>query len=166
MIFADLASGDSVFVDANILVYHFGPHPTFGTACRQLLQRIERPDLVGFTSTHILGEVAHQLMIAEALTLPGWSASKVKKRLRQQPTAVQSLTRFRTSVEHILQSRITVLTIAPALFGTAASISQQYGLLTNDALTVALLHANGLTRIASHDIDFDRVPGLTRYAPV
>jgi hypothetical protein len=39
MIFADLASGDSVFVDANTLIYHFGPHPAFGTACRQMLQR-------------------------------------------------------------------------------------------------------------------------------
>jgi predicted nucleic acid-binding protein len=165
MIFADLASGDSVFVDANVLIYHFGPHPTFGTACRHLLQRIENRDLVGFTSTHVLGEVAHQLMIAEALTLPGWSAGKVKKRLRQQPTALQSLTRFRTAVENILQSRITILTIAPPLFGTAAAISQQYGLLSNDALTVALMQANSLTRIASHDSDFDRVSGITRYAP-
>jgi predicted nucleic acid-binding protein len=166
MIFADLATGDSVFVDANILVYHFGPHPTFGTTCRQLLQRIENQDLVGFTSTHVLGEVAHQLMIAEALTLPGWSAAKVKKRLRQQPTALQTLTRFRTAVENILQSRITVWTIAPPLFGTAAASSQQYGLLTNDALTAALMKANGLMRIASHDSDFDRVPGITRYAPL
>jgi predicted nucleic acid-binding protein len=166
MIFADLASGDSVFVDANTLIYHFGPHPAFGTACRQLVGRIENQDLLGFTSTHMLGEVAHQLMIAEALTLPGWSAGKVKKRLRQQPAVLQSLTGFRTAVETVLQSRITVLTIAPALVGSAATISQQCGLLTNDALTVALMQANGLTRIASHDTDFDRVPGLTRYAPV
>jgi predicted nucleic acid-binding protein len=122
MIFADLASGDSVFVDANTLIYHFGPHPAFGPACRQMLQRIENQDLLGFTSTHVLGELAHQLMLAEALTLPGWSAGKVKKRLRQQPAALQTLTGFRTAVETVLQSRITVLTIAPALLGTAAII--------------------------------------------
>jgi predicted nucleic acid-binding protein len=166
MILADLTAGDSVFVDANTLIYHFGPHPTFGAACRQLIQRIESQDLLGFTSTHVLGEVAHQLMILEALSLPGWSAGKVKKRLHQQPAALRNLTRFRTAVETVLQSRITVLTIAPALLGTTATISQQCGLLTNDALTVALMQANGLTKIASHDADFDRVPGLTRYAPV
>ena len=166
MIFADLTAGDSVFVDANVLVYHFAPHPTFGTACRQLVQRIENQDLVGFTSTHVLGEVAHQLMLAEALTLPGWSPGKVKKRLRQQPGVLQPLMRFRTAVETVLQSRITGLTIAPALLGTAATLSQQCGLLTNDALTVALMQANGLTKLASADVDFDRVPGLTRYASV
>ena len=165
MIFADLATGDSVLVDANTLIYHFGPHPGFGTACRQLVGRIENQDLLGFTSTHILGEVAHQLMIAETLTWPGWSAGKVKKRLCQQPAALQTLTGFRTAVATVLQSRITVLTIAPDLLGAAATISQQYGLLTNDALTVALMQTNGLTRIASHDSDFDRVPGLTRYTP-
>ena len=166
MIFADLAVGDSVFVDANTLIYYFGPHPTFGAACRQLLQRIENQDLLGFTSTHVLAEIAHQLMIAEALTIPGWTAGKVKKRLHQQPAALQNLTRFRKGVETILQSRLEVLTIAPSLLSAAGAISQQGGLLTNDALIVAVMQANGLTKVASHDSDFDRVPGLTRYAPV
>ena len=38
-------------------------------------------------------------------------------------------------------------------------------MLTNDALIVALMQANGLTSLASNDPDFDRVPGITRYAP-
>ena len=33
MIFADLAVGDSVFLDANTLVYHFAPDPVLGAAC-------------------------------------------------------------------------------------------------------------------------------------
>jgi len=32
-------------------------------------------------------------------------------------------------------------------------------------LIVAVMQANGLTNLASNDADFDRVPGLTRYAP-
>jgi predicted nucleic acid-binding protein len=48
---------------------------------------------------------------------------------------------------------------------TAAGISQQTGLLSNDALIVAVMQANGLTRLASQDADFDRVPGFTRNAP-
>jgi predicted nucleic acid-binding protein len=39
-------------------------------------------------------------------------------------------------------------------------------LLTNDALIVVLMQDHGLTALASLDADFDRVPGLTRYAPV
>jgi hypothetical protein len=32
MTFADLVAGDAVFVDANILTYHFRPHPVWGPA--------------------------------------------------------------------------------------------------------------------------------------
>jgi len=39
------------------------------------------------------------------------------------------------------------------------------GLLHNDALILAVMQANGLTNLASHDADFDRVPGILRYAP-
>jgi predicted nucleic acid-binding protein len=55
-------------------------------------------------------------------------------------------------------------TLAPASLVDAAIISQQYGLLTNDALSLAVMQADGLTKIASADADFERVPGLTRYA--
>ena len=52
MTFADLLSGDSVFLDANTLIYHFSSHATFGAACTQLVQRIENGELAGYTSTH------------------------------------------------------------------------------------------------------------------
>jgi predicted nucleic acid-binding protein len=52
------------------------------------------------------------------------------------------------------------------MLATAAALCQQLGLLTNDGLIVAVMQANGITKLASNDADFDRVPGLTRYAPV
>ena len=165
MTFADLAAGSSVFLDANTFVYHFAPHPIFRAACDQLLDRIECQDLLGYTSTHVLTEVAHRLMTFEAAALPGWPSSKVTQRLKHQPAVIQGLTRFRTAIESILSSRIQVLTIAPPLTALGTIASQQAGLLSNDALIVALMQANGLTDIASHDSDFDRVPGLTRYSP-
>lgn len=64
-LFSQLKSGDSVFLDANTLVYHFGLHPTLGAACNELLARIERQDLLGYTSTHVLSELAHRMMMVE-----------------------------------------------------------------------------------------------------
>jgi predicted nucleic acid-binding protein len=136
MIFTDLVAGDSVFLDANTLIYHFGPHPAFGPACNQ-----------------------------EVSNLPGWSLAGAKQRLRRQPTALQGLSQFRQAIESVLTSRLQVLTIAPALIAAAAAVSQQTGLLSNDALIVAILQHHSLTKLASLDTDFDRVPGLTRYAP-
>ena len=39
MTFADLSAGESIFLDANPLVYHFAPDPLFGPACNQLIAR-------------------------------------------------------------------------------------------------------------------------------
>lgn len=165
MIFADFAANDRVFLDANPLVYHFAPHPVFGAAARQMIKRIENQELEAFTSTHVLSEVAHHLMTIEATAVFGWT-SKVVGHLKQQPASVQQLSSFRRAVERILQSGIQVLTISPHLIAMAAALSQQNGLLSNDALIVAVMQVHGLTKIASNDADFDRAPGITRYAPV
>ena len=165
MTFADLSAGESIFLDANPLVYHFAPDPLFGPACNQLIARAGNGDILAFTSTHVLSEVAHHLMTLEASALFGWT-SKVVGHLKQQPSAIQKLTTFRQAIEITPQLSIQVLTVPTGLIATAAAISQQCGLLSNDDLIVAVMQANGLTRLASSDHDFDRVAGLTRYEPI
>ena len=74
MTFADLQAGDSVFVDANTLIYHCTLDPAYGSACTDLLDQIGRGVITGFTSTHLLSEVAHRLMALEASGPPGSAA--------------------------------------------------------------------------------------------
>jgi predicted nucleic acid-binding protein len=166
MIFADLVASEAVFLDANTLVYHFVADPMFGAACGQLLLRVESQEIEGFTSTHVLTEMAHRIMTIEAISAFAWPVAGIAPRLRRNPAKVQQLRGFHHAVERILQSRIQVLTIPVPLLAVGTTVSLQTGLLGNDALIVAVMQANGLTNIASNDTDFDRVPGLTRYAPV
>jgi predicted nucleic acid-binding protein len=165
MILTDLVDGESVFLDANILVYYFAPHPQYGQACHALIQRVENHALPGYTSTAVLSELAHHLMTFEASAVFGWT-SKVVQRLRQNSSAVMQLSKFHQSLVKVPSLGIRILTIPEMFIETAAMVSRQTGLLSNDALIVALMQANGLTKLASHDADFDRVPGLTRYAPM
>jgi predicted nucleic acid-binding protein len=78
---------------------------------------------------------------------------------------VRQLTRFRRVVDEIPAFGIQVLPITMPLVSAAAAISQQHGLLSGDALVVAVMREQGIVNLASHDADFDRVPGLTRYSP-
>jgi predicted nucleic acid-binding protein len=50
-------AGTQVLVDANVLVYHFQPHPGFGPMCQRLTERIERQDIKGVTFTNHLDAV-------------------------------------------------------------------------------------------------------------
>ena len=115
MTFADLPSGVPVFVDANTLTYHFQPHPVFGPACSGLLERIERQDVRGLTSTHVLTETAHRLMTMEACMEFGWPFTGIAQRLKRRPAEVQRLVRFRHAIEEVPRYGIEVVAVSPGL---------------------------------------------------
>ena len=163
MTFANIPPGATVFIDANIFAYHFQPHPGLGVACGDLLERIERAEISGITSNHVLTELAHRLMTLETCEKYGWPYAGIAQRLKRHPVEVRNLTRFRQAIEEIPRFGIQILSIPPQLVAAGAAVSQETGLLSNDALLVALMRHHGLTLLASHDADFDRVPGLTRF---
>jgi predicted nucleic acid-binding protein len=165
MTFASIANGTAVFVDANIFVYSFGPDPQLGPPCQDLIERIELRHLQGFTSSQVLSEVAHRLMSLEACATFGWPYAGIAWRMQRHTAEVQKLTRFRQAIDAILAIGIQVMPVFARHVVSAATLSQQFGLLSNDALVVAMMKENGLTQIASHDADFDRVSGITRFSP-
>jgi uncharacterized protein len=166
MTFTDLALGSTVFIDANIFVYAFTHDPAFGTACDELLERIDKGELQGVTSSTILAEMAHKLMTEEAVVLTGRSPSGMANWLKRHPSEVQRLALYRHAIDELTAIGVQILPVGGPAVSHAADFSRQIGLLTNDAVTVAIMLDNGLTNLASNDADFDRVPGITRYAPL
>jgi len=142
MTFDDLPTGVSVFLDANAFVYPFAPDPILGPPCAKLLHRIEAQECLAFTATHVLSEAAHRLMAIEAVQRFGWPVRGIAQRLRQHPAEVRQLTTFRQAVEKVLQSRTHILTTSPPSIAAAAAISQQTGLLSNDALILVPFQLN------------------------
>lgn len=165
MTFANLPHGASIFVDANTFVYRYSLHPKFGPACTDLLERIERQELVGYTSTHVVSETAHRLMTLEAISLFRWPPANIGNRLRTNPAEVTKLKLFQQAIDQIVQSKTQLVLVTPPMLSTAVALAKQIGLLTNDALTVSVMRATNIANLASGDGDFDRVPGITRYAP-
>jgi predicted nucleic acid-binding protein len=165
MTFTEIASGDAVFLDANTLVYHFANEPEYGAACTQLIKRIEQRELRGFTSTHVLADVAHRLMTLEAISLFGWSPARIAVQLRRHRGEIPKLDAHVQAIARIPLLAIQVLPTSQPLLEAATLLSKEHELLTGDALIVALMQHHGLVNLASNDADFDRVPGLTRYAP-
>jgi predicted nucleic acid-binding protein len=166
MRFTDIPAGLAVFVDANILIYHFTAHPALGPACTALLERSERQEISAFTSAHVLGEMAHRLMTVEACSLFSWPVQGIAVRMRNHPAEVQQLSRHRRAIDDLSLFRVQLLPVEPRQVSLAADLTRQAGLLLNDALIVTVMQAHGLTALASNDADFDRVPGITRYAPL
>lgn len=87
-------------------------------------------------------------------------------RLRKHHAEIPKLTVYLQALTKIAQIGIQVLPVLELHVLQAAQLSRAHELLTGDALVVAVMQANVLTNLASLDPDFDRVPGITRYAPV
>ncbi len=160
-----IPSGTDVFLDANTLIYHFTAEPTYGAACTRLLERVEQADLRGFTSAHVLSDSAHRMMTIEAMQRFGSPLAGVAARLRKHHAEIAKLALFQQAIEQVPQLGVHVWDVTLAQILTAAKLSRQYELLSGDALIVADMQAHGITQLASNDADFDRVPGMTRYAP-
>ena len=166
MTFDQIPAGTAVFLDANSLVYHFTNAPKYGVASARLVHQIEQGNLSGLTSSDVLADVAHRLMTLEACQTFGWAYAGIARRLRRHPAEIGKLLKSRQALDDILRIGVRVLPIHSQDILLAGDLSRQHGLLSGDALIIAIMQSNGLTQLASNDADFDRVPGITRFGPV
>lgn len=166
MNFAAIPQNASVFVDANTFVYHFSQHPVLAAPCTEMLDRVARGEILGISSAAVLSDVSHRLMVLEAAAIVGWTTAGTGRRLRQHPNEIQKLLLFHQAIQDIRTFGIQVLLITYDLVEAAAFICRRNGILSGDALIVASMQNRGLTLLASHDGDFDRVPGITRFGPL
>ena len=162
MTLEDLADGARVFVDANILIYHFSG---ISVECRAFLQRCESKQVDAFTGIHILLEVTHRLMVLEALHKGLITGGQPARKLKEQPTIIKSLQEYNRSVQQIPRMGIRVRPLTSALVAASEAIRVQEGLMTNDSVTVVLMRKMGLTDIVTFDADLDNVSQLRVYQP-
>ena len=90
MTFTDLRGGASVLLDANTLLYHFTANPKHGDACTDLVERVERQELIGLSSTNVISEVAHRLG-PKAGQVRYWQYGQAEK---SPDLAISDLSRF------------------------------------------------------------------------
>jgi len=163
--FDNLPAGATVFIDANCLVYAATSDARYGAPCQRLLEEIEKKNLRGCTSAHVLGDLSHRLMTIEAALLFTRPMTGIANWHRRHPAEVQRLAQYRQSLDDLLAIPLPILAVTGNQVSRAADFSRLYGLLNNDALVVAVMQDHGITHLASNDPDFDRVPGIIRYAP-
>jgi predicted nucleic acid-binding protein len=162
MILADLQGGDRVFIDANIFIYHFGGR---SLECKAFLERCARRELLGYTSTPVLAEVLHRRMVAEAIAKGLVTARTAVRKFRETPELVKQLIQYQEDVNKIPQMNLTILTLTLDLVKESAEVRKGEGLLTNDSFVLACMRAQGLTKLATANGDFDRVGSIEVYKP-
>jgi predicted nucleic acid-binding protein len=161
----DLPDGSACFIDANIVYYHFVEVQPFSNACTALLKRVASGQVVGYASAHVISEALHKIMLAEAAAKFGLNRAGLVNWLQRHQDRIGELSEFRLAAHEFAEMGISLLPMDITLFDEAAAQSAQYGLLTNDALVVALVQRHGLVNLVTNDDDFDRLSGLSIWKP-
>jgi predicted nucleic acid-binding protein len=158
---AKIPDGSRVFVDANILLYMLARQ---SEQCLAFLARCASGEVEGWISTIVAAEVCHRRMMLEARAR-GLVSSNPAKELGRKPAALRKLSAYAEEVRALLGGGLYVEAVLPADFHPALEFQQMHGLLTNDALNLAVARRIGLRTIATADTHFDGVGGLGVYRP-
>jgi predicted nucleic acid-binding protein len=143
-----IEEGSAVFVDANVLIYHFvGASPQ----CSGLLARCESRQLRGSTSALVVAQVCHRLMIIEAVQKKLVSPGNVVRKLAERPNLIRQLVTYQSAVEAIPSMGIEIAPSSEAIVMQGLRLQRRYGLLTNDSLIVAAMLRAGFRLLASAD---------------
>ncbi len=155
-----------VFVDANILLYAVSGHWKFGNSSKWLLESINDGEYNGITSVLVCSEVFHRSLIAEIVERECISPESVLKCLKKDPGLVSESTKAWTAIEKIKQiNNLKIVGIDDSAFDMALRYSKKFGLLSNDALHLAIMKREGVNTMASNDRDYKGVSWLQIWRP-
>lgn len=151
-----------VFIDANVFIYHFAGQ---SEECSAFLARVEAGDLRGFSGQTVILEVAHRLMVLEAIEQGLGAGTNPAARLARRPDLVRQLSKYQFAVLKIPQMGVETLLLPDDSLARSQEYRQAFGLLVNDSLVPMQMHQAGISLLASADAAFDRVPWIRRVGP-
>ncbi|MHB8599922.1 MAG: type II toxin-antitoxin system VapC family toxin [Ktedonobacteraceae bacterium] len=173
----DIPDGTSVFVDTNIFHFHF---QNKSRACTAFLNRIIRGDVEAYVNTQVLSDLLHKLMMTNAIEKgcirEGTNPQPLKNYLRWlhlHPEENSLLTDYQQQFEFILSVRVRVLPINEQLLIATKMERQTFFLMTGDSIHLGTMNRRTINRqnvplqhIATHDGDFEHIPGITVWRPM
>jgi predicted nucleic acid-binding protein len=162
MKFDDLKRKDRVFIDANIFIYNFGGH---SLECKEFLLKCAKNELKGNTSTLILAETLHRLMVGEAIDKRLITSKNPVQKLKQNPAIIKKLSIYNHNVQKIEEMNINILDLSLEIIHESAKIRNKEGLLTNDSLMAATMKQYNIDQLITNDDDFDNIEWINVYKP-
>jgi len=166
MYLCDLEDGSSIFIDANIFIYHFSKESKLNPESSKFLERIEEGKIRGFTSVAIVQEVTHRMMIMEAAKiLPEIKLKDLVKYLKAYPDIVKKLVNHQIIPTKIALFNLNIISPNLETLERSQQMKRRYGFLSNDALTLQIMEDTKINNLASNDSDFERVDFITLYRP-
>jgi predicted nucleic acid-binding protein len=159
----DISTGSFCVVDTNVLLY---AEQGVSSQAQRLIRRCASGELKVVLPQTVWQELTHKLMLAEAVMrglIPGGNPAA---KLAAKPDAIRGLTLYRAKVHSLLElgfgfEPCTLSDLTDRVF----ALQQQYGLLTNDAMVLAVALRVKANALVSSDKAFRDVKEPDVYVP-
>ena len=159
---SEIRAGEWVVIDTNILVY---ANQQKSAEAVQLLRRCASREVLGIVPMPMVAELVHTLMLIEARE-NGWIVkSNPARALAEHPELVRRLSRYETQVREFLGMGLRIEAATTVDIIEAMNIQREFGLLTNDALLLAVARRLNCSAIATADSMFQKIQGIMAYVP-
>lgn len=164
--FSQISSHVPVMLDANIVIYALFPQASQHESCKHLLERGARGEVQLHLVTNSAADVIHRAMVLELLSQGSWQKSAdAISYLKKNPQAVQQLTRYKSILGDLKLARVNILPLTYRDLHNSRQYRDEYGLMTNDSIIVAVMKREKIDYLATNDADFARVPGIAVRIP-
>jgi len=104
-------------------------------------------------------------MVVEARERYELPARQVVTYLKKHPDAVRRLTRYKQIPGEFSRARVRILDVTYREIHASKQFRDDYGLLTDDSLLLAVMLRHNLSDLASNDADFKRVANVQLWMP-
>jgi predicted nucleic acid-binding protein len=159
---AKIPDGEWVAIDTNILIY---ANQGQSADCIEFLRRCASGALQGLVPLPMVAELVHALMLIEARENKWIGRQNPSRALASRPDLVRRLIRYQTQVREFFGMGLRIEPALAADILEALRIQREAGLLTNDALLLAVARRLNCSVIASADKRISSAPGFSVYAP-
>ena len=159
----DIPVGSLCVVDTNVLIYaEQGVSPQ----AQRFIRRCASGELKVVLPQTVWQELAHKLMLAEAMMRGLISGGNPAARLAAKPDAIRGLSLYRAKVKSLVDLSFGFEPCQLSdLTERAFALQEQYGLLTNDAVVLAVALRLKADALVSSDKSFRGVTELDVYYP-
>ncbi|MDH7513474.1 MAG: type II toxin-antitoxin system VapC family toxin [Clostridiales bacterium] len=162
MTLAEIPEGEGVAIDTNILVY---ANQGQSDECIKFLRRCACGDLHGIVPLPMVAELVHALMLIEARENNWIERQNPSRALAGRPDLIRRLVRYEIQVREFFGIGLRIEPAQGADVLEALRVQREVGLLTNDALLLAVARRLNCISVASADKTIAAAPGFTFYAP-
>jgi predicted nucleic acid-binding protein len=160
-----LPRGKSIFLDANIFHFYLRGPVEIQKGCTSLLQRVERREIHGVTSSLVLDEVMYKILLKTIEDKHRMNPLDVIRKSFEQ-IGVQSK-EIHKALDIILGIEgLEVLAVDRHHIETSVDYMEKFSLLPRDSIHLSIMKSIHCSDIATGDSDFDRVFDIGRWTPL